>query len=124
MTAVGLLAKMLMAPPVPAGTIAAFDLMRPSRELSVDATGWGWPVGQSVRKPSGPPGTTATFSEYACALAGTPQALLGTMKSRVAPPPSDGPPKGPTGSRVSATRQGVIGTKCSAVGNVPAVRMV
>ena len=56
MTFVVLLAKTLMAPPVPAGTIAAFDLTRPSRELSVEASGWPWPAGHTVRKPSGPAG--------------------------------------------------------------------
>src|SRR5436305_1909883 len=36
MTCVGLLANTLMAPPAPAGTMAALDLTRPSKELSVE----------------------------------------------------------------------------------------
>src|ERR1039458_7865982 len=40
-TAVVSLAKTLMLPPLPAGTIAALDLMRPSRELRVESQGGG-----------------------------------------------------------------------------------
>src|SRR3954453_20044483 len=105
---------MLMLPPVPANTIAALDLMRPSRELSVETKGRGCPVGHIVMNPSGPPGTTATFTVYACAVAGTPHALDGMLKSRLEPPAIAGPPNGAAGSRVSNTRHGVIGTKFSA----------
>src|ERR1039458_7097840 len=39
------------------------------------------------------------------------QALLEMMKSRLVPPAIAGPPKGPAALRVSAIRQGVMGTK-------------
>src|SRR5689334_20854770 len=103
-----------MLPAVPANTIAALDLMRPSSELRVETKGFACPVGHIVMKPSGPLGTTATFTEYACAVAGTPHALDGMLKSRLEPPPIAGPPNGAAGSRVSNTRHGVIGTKLSA----------
>ena len=105
---------MLMLPAVPANTMAALDLMRPSSELRVETKGCVCPVGHMVMKPSGPLGTTATFTEYACAVAGTPQALDGMLKSRLELPAIAGPPNGPAGSRVSSTRHGVIGTKLSA----------
>src|SRR3954452_10136832 len=50
-----------------------------------------------------------------------PQALCGIAKSRVVCPESSGPPNGPLLSRVSATRQGVTGTKRKAVGDVTEV---
>src|SRR6478736_5927488 len=99
-TCVGLLANTLMAPPAPAGIMAALDLTRPSIEFTVDASGCGWPASQTVRKPSWPAvGTTATLNEYACAVDGTPQGLLRTGKVRVPAPGIWGPPKGPLGSR-------------------------
>ena len=39
------------------------------------------------------------------------QAELGMVKDRLVPPVMNGAPKGPAGLRVSATRQGVTGTK-------------
>src|SRR5258708_26169603 len=114
---VALVAYTLTAAPVPAGTMAALALMRPSSEFSVEARGRACPLGQTVRYPREPWGTTVTFREYAIALGGIPQALLGMMKSRDVPPPRDGPLKGPLGVfRVSATRQGVMGTKYRPVG--------
>jgi hypothetical protein len=65
MASVVLEAKMLMLPPVPANTMAALDLIRPSSELRVEARGCVCPVGHMVMKPSGPEGTTTTFTEYA-----------------------------------------------------------
>ena len=47
-TSVVSLANTLTAPPVPAGTMAALDLMRPSKELTVEATGRGSPAGHRV----------------------------------------------------------------------------
>src|SRR5579864_2151779 len=44
-----------------------------------------------------------------------PQALAGTAKSRSVCRGRVGPPNGPSGLRVSAMRQGVIGTKRAAV---------
>jgi hypothetical protein len=48
MTLVASVANTLTAPLVPAGTIAAFDLMRPSREFSVETSGCACPVGHTV----------------------------------------------------------------------------
>src|SRR4051794_3900284 len=113
-TWVVLLANTLTAPPDPAGTIAAVDLVRPSSELAVETTGCTCPVGHSVRNPSGPAGTTATLSEYACAVGGILHGPFGMIKLRAVPPAISGPPKGPSGARVSTKRQGVTGTKRSA----------
>jgi hypothetical protein len=44
-------------------------------------------------------------------VAGTPHALPGMLKSRLELPAMAGPPKAPVELRVSATRQGVMGTK-------------
>src|SRR5206468_2905075 len=102
----------------PAGTIAALDLIRPVSEFNVEARGRVWPAGHTVRKPSGPAGTTATFSEYALASAGMPQTLSGIVKSRLLPPLMAGPPNAPAALRVSAMRQGVTGRKRNATGLV------
>src|SRR5579864_5823122 len=115
MTSVASVTNALIAPLSPAGTMAAFDLILPSMELSVATSGCGWPVGHSVRNPSEPEGTTATFSEYAIALDGIPQALAGMAKSREVCRGRPGPPKAPVTLRVSAMRQGVIGTKRAAL---------
>src|SRR5579863_2006222 len=104
-----LLAKKLTAPFVPAGTIAALASTVPSSEFRVDTTGCVCPVGQVVRYPSNPCGTTVIFNEYAAAPAGTPHELEGTGKERLVPPARDGPPNVPVGFRVSNIRQGVSG---------------
>ncbi len=62
-----------------------------------------------VRKESAPEGTTVMFKEYACALEGMPQATLAMLNGRTCAAAREGPPKGPVGLRVSATRQGVTG---------------
>src|SRR5579864_105321 len=95
--------------------MAAFDLILPSMEFNVATSGCGCPVGHSVRNPSEPEGTTATFSEYATAVDGMPQTLAGMAKSREVCLGSPGPPKGPVTLRVSAMRHGVIGTKRAAL---------
>ena len=56
-------AKAATAPPEPAGTIAALDFILPSMEFNVATNGRTAPVGHTVRNPSVPRGTTATFSE-------------------------------------------------------------
>jgi len=61
---------MLIAPFVPAGTIAAFATTAPSHEFNVETNGRAEPSGQAVRKPSEPSGTTVTFIEYAAAVEG------------------------------------------------------
>ncbi len=52
-----------MAPPAPAGTIAAFPVMVPSMAFSVETNGCGWLSGQNERYPRDPDGTTVAFSE-------------------------------------------------------------
>ena len=54
---------MLTAPSLPAGTIAAFALTRPSREFNSETTGWVCPDGHTVKYPSHPKGTTVIFRE-------------------------------------------------------------
>src|SRR5216684_2022725 len=93
--------------------IAEFPLMRPSRELRVDTKGCACPVGQTVRYASELWGATVTFSAYAWALEGMLQELFEIAKLREVPPARNGPPNGPAGLRVSATRQDVTGTNMS-----------
>ncbi len=102
----------------PAGTIAALAFTRPSSEFKVETIGCPSPVGQIVRYPSRPMGTTVTLSEYAIALAGMLQGLSPSEsgKARDELPGIGGPPKGPLGLRVSTTRHGVTGKNCTAVG--------
>src|SRR5579884_526448 len=97
---------------VPAGTIAAFAMMLPSFEFSVDTFGYGSPVGHVDRYGSAACGTAVIFKEYAEAVLGMLQALDWIGKSRVLPDVNDGGPKAPWNgcdARVSATRHGVIG---------------
>src|SRR5690242_2584970 len=101
-TCVASVTNTLTFPSVPACTITALAFVRPS-EFSVETTGCGSPVGQIVRYPSFESGTTVTFSEYAAALGGTTQFVLG-RKLRVWPAAIFGPP---ASVRVSTTRQGV-----------------
>src|SRR5262249_5093271 len=101
---------------VPAGMIAAAPLTRPSAELSVETNGCVWPHGNVVKYPRDSRGTTLIFSEDACAVLGILQLLLGIATPGVVRAPKNGPPKGPFGFRVSATRHGVTGTKRRAVG--------
>src|ERR1035437_3715835 len=106
---------MLTAPPAPAGTIAALALVRPSNEFRVETTGWPSPVGQMVRYPSVPCGTTETFNEYAAALAGMlhpPSCGMGKFWNV---PPGIGPLP-PYCRRVSTNRHGVTATNCSGDG--------
>src|SRR5271165_13099 len=110
-TSVGSVTNTLTAPLEPAGTMAALALILPSGEFSVETPGCDCPAGQMVRYPSEPCGTTVTLSEYAVAVEGMPQGLLGIGKLRDEPPGMDGPPKPPDGLRVSTKRQGVTGTK-------------
>jgi len=53
MRSVEKLTKTLMPPPVPAGTMAAFARIEPAPKFSVETTGFGAPVGQTVRYPPG-----------------------------------------------------------------------
>src|SRR5208283_3508438 len=109
MTSVGFEAYTLTAPFVPAGTIAAFATTAPCHEFNVETNGWLSPVGQRLRYPRNPCGTTVTFNECAAAVAGIAQSLFGMGKLLVSPPVMLGPPNTPTGLRVSATRHGVTG---------------
>src|SRR6478609_2086108 len=99
-----------MAPPAPAGTMAAFAFTRPSREFSVEASGSDWPLGYASIQPRVPKGTTVTLMENAAALAGMPHPLFETTKSRAVLAGSAGPPNAPLGLRVSTKRHGVTAT--------------
>src|SRR5271155_1863606 len=88
------------APLVPAGTITALATTVPVGAFSDATTGCDCPAGQAVMYPSGPFGTAAKLSEYACAVAGTPHALEGIENVRVAAAARDGPPNGPFALRV------------------------
>src|ERR1039458_9368235 len=90
--------------------MAASALMRPSSEFRVATTGLSWPVGHRVRYPSGPCGTTETFSEYAAAVSGMLQPPSCGMGKLREVPPGIGPPV----NRVSIRRQGVAATNCCA----------
>lgn len=72
-------------PSAAAGTIAAFATIAPWNEFNVDASGCDWSAGQMVRNCRIPRGTAVTFTEYALALAGTPQLLCGIANVRVPP---------------------------------------
>jgi hypothetical protein len=56
-------ANTVIAPPFPAGTMAALATIFPSKEFNVETLGIGCPVGQTVRYCSGPLGTTVMLSE-------------------------------------------------------------
>jgi hypothetical protein len=98
-----------MPPDVPAGTMAALATICPCRSFSVETTGCDCPPGQALRYSRDPAGTTVMLNEYARAVVGNPQELVGTGKVRVPPAPSDGPPNVSVALRVSATRHGVTG---------------
>src|SRR5580765_5341925 len=115
-TWVASLAYTLMPPAAPADAITALDLIRPSSELRLELCGRLCPAGQTVTNPSGPGGTTARFSEYACAVDGIPHEPAGMVNVRAAPPERMGPPKADVALRVSTTRHGVTGMKRSATG--------
>src|SRR5215813_13295979 len=105
MKSVLLLTNTFTEPPLPAGTIAAFATTFPG-EFNVETTGCDTPVGQIVKNPSTPDGTTVMLNEYACAMDGTGQRELGDCmaKVRVALPLRIGGPKpdGYVASLVSA----------------------
>ena len=60
----------LTAPPVPAGTMAAFALTAPVGAFSVETNGCVCPAGHVVRYDNGPEGTAVMFNEYAWAAMG------------------------------------------------------
>src|ERR1700690_2509963 len=101
--------KILIAPLVPAGTIAAFATTLPSNEFSVETNGCPAPVGHAVRYGNPPSGTTVTFNEYAAAFEGTGQPPSGSANDRTDFASISGPPKGPAVPRVPATRHGATG---------------
>src|SRR5580698_7453603 len=108
--------KTLISSFAPAGTIAAFATTA-FEKFSVETFGMvGSREGHVVRLAAGPAagGTTVKFSEYADAVAGTPQELAGRLNGRVAPASREGGPNSPLNPAavlVSATRQGVSGKK-------------
>src|ERR1039458_5836694 len=97
--------------------MAASALMRPSIEFKVATSGWSSPVGQMVRYPNWPDGTTDTLSEYAAALVGMLHRPSGGMGKLSEVPPGIGPPV----RRVSISRQGVTATNCSGAALAPRI---
>src|SRR5437868_2371241 len=98
------------APSEPAGTTTAFERTVPIGSFREAAKGRCCPAGHAVRNPSdGPFGRAAKFKEYACALDGSPHELARIGNDRVLCVARLGPPNGPVGLRVSATRHGVSG---------------
>src|SRR5262245_23753473 len=116
MKSVLLLTNTFTEPPLPAGTMAAFATTFPG-EFNVETNGCETPVGQIVKKPNGPDGTTVMLNEYACAMDGRGQGELAECMVNVRvvlPPRVGGPnPAGNVASRVSVIRQGVIPTNTS-----------
>src|ERR1035437_3545187 len=108
MRCVGLVTNASIAPLVPAGTIAAFEVCAPSCAFSVETSGWVCPVGHVVRYDSGPCGTTVKFSDRASAPEGMEQTFEVGM-ARVWPPSIVGPPFGPGAFLVSLIRHGESG---------------
>src|ERR1039458_9568720 len=97
--------------------MAASALMRPSSEFRVATMGRASPVGHIVRYPNTLAGTTATFSEYAAAVAGILQLPNCGMGKLSDVPPGIGPPV----NRASTKRQGVTATNCRALGGTPPI---
>src|SRR6185369_17326065 len=83
-----------------------FARVWPVEKLILLVPGTNWSPGKRVRFPAPPAFTTVTFIATASAPTGTPQRPV-NVKARRFPEDNAGPPKGPVGSRVSATRQGV-----------------
>src|SRR5437763_720363 len=102
-------ANALIAPPEPAGRIAASAAILPSVAFRVETSGIACPVGNSVRYPNPAGGGTAvTLSEYAFAVAGRLQDdRIGNV--RLWPADTIGPASGAFGFRVSMARQGAMG---------------
>src|ERR1700674_1601801 len=100
----------LTAPLVPAGTMTAFARTVPVGSFSEATKGRDCPAGHAVMNPNvGPFGTAAKFNEYACAFDGSPHELARIGNDLVLCAVRLGPPNGPVGLRVSATRHGVSG---------------
>src|SRR5437588_10169183 len=108
---------MVMAAPVPAGTMAAFDRVCPPTKFSVATFGCALPVGKAMMKLSVGPGAepkTATLTEYAFTFAGITLQLVAVRSAndRVALSAIMPPPRAPgLLSRVSTARHGSIAIK-------------
>src|ERR1700719_633042 len=78
-----------------AGTITAVENTVPVGSYKDDTKARDRPLGHAVRNPKdGPFGTAAKFSEYACALAGSPHELPTIGNVRVVWPSRLGAPNG------------------------------
>src|SRR6266850_4329630 len=93
-------------PPVPKAMMALLARGSFARKLMVLVPGTGPPVGYSRKSPTSVSPTTVTLIAIALASAGIPQRpTAGKLREVFAA--RAGPPEGPAGLRVSATRQGV-----------------
>src|SRR5258708_6221731 len=95
-----------ICPPEPSWMMALFARAFWTEKLIALEVGGGLPAGYSRRSPESVSSTTVTMRATALAMDGIPQTPV-TGKLRFVLAPSAGPPEGPTGLRVSATRQGV-----------------
>ncbi len=94
-----------ISPLTPSGTIALFALTMPGRKLIALAKGAAPPAGYKRKSPWSLGVTTAMMIATAVAEDGIPQRPA-TGKVRTVLADSAGPPEGPSGLRVSATRHG------------------
>src|SRR5262245_56211452 len=94
-------------PSLASGTTALLARVRPAVKFTVLVTGADGPPGCSRKYPGSPGFTAVTLKATARASAGMLHAPA-TGKGRLLLAASAGPPEGPAGSRVSATRHGGI----------------
>ncbi len=94
-----------ISPLTPSGTIALFARTMPTRKLIALASGAAPPAGYTRKSPASLGVTTAMMIATAVAEGGIPQRPA-TGKLRTVLAESAGPPEGPSGLRVSATRHG------------------
>src|SRR5260370_767460 len=96
----------VIRPPEPSETTALLARALWTAKLMLLELGARLPAEYSGRSPRSVASTTVTLTATALAVDGIPQRPV-TGKLRVVLAPSAGPPEGPTGLRVSATRHGV-----------------
>src|SRR6266699_4784886 len=94
-----------MSPVGGSGTMALLARVCPARQFNVETKGSGIPPGTILTSPSAVGCVTVKLYATALAVAGIPH-WPAMVNERSALALSAGPPYGPTGLRVSATRHG------------------